>query len=728
MFLNPAMLAGLAALAVPVIVHLLNRRRFRRVPWAAMRFLRASVERNRRRMEMEDWILLALRLLIVALLALALARPTADWIQGGPLGAQISSAVVIDASASMARRDAGAAGTRFDRAKALAADAIEGLPPGSAAAAVAAADTPGTGVREPTLDLRRAARSLQNAQVTGRQSDLFPALEAAIGSLEERGGGARELLLITDGEASAWRQFDGIVRRLEEAGDDIHAVVALVAGEPGENLAVTRLEQGSPVAAVNAPLRLSVEVSNFGTTESGPATLRVEVDGAPSGEPVEIGPIAPGESRGAAVFAQLTAPGYHRITAGIEGSDALPGDDSRTLVVRAVEQERALLVDGDPGRDGGETFFLRNALVPVPAEVAPDFYLAAETVPLAALAGIPLDGYRAVFLANVAELTSAEADRLTEYVRAGGGLIVFAGDNLDRSFYNRALHSERGLLPAAFGELIEASAAEAPPALASTGYDHPILEPWRAADAGSLAGIAIRRACALDPSPPTDAAGGTGSGIGADGGGNATVVLRYADGRAAIVEGAFGLGKVFQLGLGADTEWSDLPATPAFLPLVHQLFGSVLGSADAGLNLVVGEPFVRRGPAAWAGSTATVFAAGGRGDNVLVEASPDGSSKAVSPPTEQAGAYEFTLSSPPLSIPFAANPAARESDPQPLSAAQLIRLREVADVVEVKAGTDLAATLSKGRRGGELWPLLLGAALLLALLEMFLAQKFSKAK
>src|SRR4026209_1348869 len=74
-FLNPIMLAGLAAISVPIIIHLLNRRKFHKVVWAAMRFLQTSVEQNQRRMRVEDMILLALRCLLVALLALALARP-----------------------------------------------------------------------------------------------------------------------------------------------------------------------------------------------------------------------------------------------------------------------------------------------------------------------------------------------------------------------------------------------------------------------------------------------------------------------------------------------------------------------------------------------------------------------------------------------------------------------------------------------------------------------------
>ena len=90
-FLNPALLMGAFALAIPIIVHLLNRRRFKRIKWAAMRFLEVSLERNQRRMKVEDWILLLLRLAIVALIVLALSRPASSWIKSTGLGSTVAA-------------------------------------------------------------------------------------------------------------------------------------------------------------------------------------------------------------------------------------------------------------------------------------------------------------------------------------------------------------------------------------------------------------------------------------------------------------------------------------------------------------------------------------------------------------------------------------------------------------------------------------------------------------
>ena len=112
-FLNPALLMGAAALAIPIIVHLLNRRRFKRVKWAAMRFLEVSLERNQRRMKVEDWILLIIRLVIVALIVLALSRPATDWIKSSGLGSTVTASVIVDSSASMQRTDKNSDLSRF---------------------------------------------------------------------------------------------------------------------------------------------------------------------------------------------------------------------------------------------------------------------------------------------------------------------------------------------------------------------------------------------------------------------------------------------------------------------------------------------------------------------------------------------------------------------------------------------------------------------------------------
>src|SRR6059036_3839729 len=126
-FLNPIMLAGLAAVTIPILIHLLTRRKFQKVVWAAMRFIQASVEKNQKRMRLEDMILLAVRCLLLGLLALALARPAILSNASDLFGqSKVTGVILLDNSQSMGMRDGTT--TRFDKAKKAAEAALDSMP------------------------------------------------------------------------------------------------------------------------------------------------------------------------------------------------------------------------------------------------------------------------------------------------------------------------------------------------------------------------------------------------------------------------------------------------------------------------------------------------------------------------------------------------------------------------------------------------------------------------
>src|ERR1044071_712831 len=159
-FLNPLLLFGLAAVSVPIIIHLLNRRKFRKVVWAAMRFLKTSVEQNQRRMRIEDMILLALRCLLLALLALALARPAFKSASSDVFGqSKVTGVIVLDNSYSMGVSDG--TKTRFDKAREAALQAVDSMPSGSATAVLLASDIVQGIVPEPTFDFNLARKVIR---------------------------------------------------------------------------------------------------------------------------------------------------------------------------------------------------------------------------------------------------------------------------------------------------------------------------------------------------------------------------------------------------------------------------------------------------------------------------------------------------------------------------------------------------------------------------------------
>jgi Mg-chelatase subunit ChlD len=158
-------------------------------------------------MRLEDLILLALRCLLLALLALGLARPA---LKSGDMFGQskVTSVLIVDASYSMGASD----GTmsRFEKAQRAALEVVDGLPGGSAAAVWLAGDGYQGVVSEPTFDLNLARKAIRDAVVSDRGTDLFPALRAAVATLRDRLAVRREIFLVTDGQALGWRQLGEI--------------------------------------------------------------------------------------------------------------------------------------------------------------------------------------------------------------------------------------------------------------------------------------------------------------------------------------------------------------------------------------------------------------------------------------------------------------------------------------------------------------------------------------
>ncbi|HEY9250710.1 MAG TPA: BatA domain-containing protein, partial [Rariglobus sp.] len=173
--LSPGFLFALGAVALPVAIHLLNKTQVKRIRWAASRFLAAALQRNRRRLQLEDLLLLLLRCALLALIALAFARPSLD--SGGlNLGSRdaTTAVIILDQTASMGR--AAGADTGFDQARKTARDILDRLPSGSTAALFLSADRTARVVPQPTADFALLRRTLDAAKPAARGGDLYPAI------------------------------------------------------------------------------------------------------------------------------------------------------------------------------------------------------------------------------------------------------------------------------------------------------------------------------------------------------------------------------------------------------------------------------------------------------------------------------------------------------------------------------------------------------------------------
>lgn len=740
-FLNPLLLGGLTAVAVPIIIHLLNRRKFRRVTWAAMRFLQAAIEQNQRRLRIEDLILLALRCLLLALLALALARPAIVSDSNAAFGqSKVTGVIVLDNSRSMGVTDG--VSTRFEKAKKAAEEALDAMPAGSATAVYLASDIVQKVIPEPTFDLNLARKALRDAPLTDRGTDIVPALQAALGTLADRLALRREVFLITDGQAAGWRQLTEAQRALEQSKADIQTHLVLVNEHEDKNLGVSGLLLASGLAPVQQALRFETRVTNYGRHEARHARVSLSVDGQPPSDEFTIDSLPPGATKGLTLFARLREDGFHSISARIS-EDRLPADDQRTIAVRAIKEVRVLLVDGDPGNEPreSEVFFLRNALVPVPAESAPEYFIKPAIITAAELSLARLDDYDCVILANVPDWSEAGTQAIENYLRRGGGLLIFPGDRINAAFYNERLFNRSRLLPAALGPARgQADQDEKFFSLQDKDYDHPIVSIWNDPGSGRLGSARFFKAYELKPAPndtatpartardQTAPAPGAKADRAADAG-VARVVVPFSDGTPAVMERPWGLGRVVLFSSTADTAWNDLPVRPAFVPLLHRTLGSVVSRQDEGLNVRVGDPFSRRVPVEFLDKDLNIFPPRQTAVREVRRVEMvNGWPTAQSAQTDLAGLYDAKITEPPLALKFAAQADPGESSLDELSPAQLATLRNVANVVSWLPGLSLKSLVEKGRSGLEFWVPILVLCLALAAVETFLAQWFSRSR
>jgi hypothetical protein len=735
-FLNPIMLAGLAAIAVPIIIHLLNRRRFQKVVWAAMRFLQVSVEQNQRRMRIEDMILLVLRCLLLILLALALARPAILSQASAMFGqSKVTGVIVLDNSYSMGVSDG--TQTRFEKAKRAAEQVLDSMPAGSATAVLFASDIVQGAIPEPTFDLNLARKVLREAPLTDRATDLFPAIQKAVDTLHGRLALRKEIDLITDGQANGWRHLTDIQQSLEKAKSEMGVQIIFVSEHEEKNLGVSELRLASGLSPAKRPLRFEVKVSNYGKEEARDVRANLGVNQEPASDEFTIDAIPAGATRSISLFARLPGPGFHSVTARLP-EDRLHADDSRTVAVRAIKEVRVLLVDGEPGTEprDSEVFFLKHALVPVSPDLAPDYFIKINVIAGAELSQARLDDYDAVVLANVADFAEATVKAAEGYLRRGGGLMIFPGGRVNPTFYNEVLFKRLQLLPAELGPTRgQADQDEKFFTLQEKDYDHPVVSLWNDPASGTLGSARFYRAFELKPSPapstvPASPLQPFNASTPQQDASPPHIVLRFADGAPAVMERTWGLGRVVLFSSTADNAWNDLPVRPAFVPLIHRALGAIVQRQDEGLNIRVGEKFTRRVTTEFLDKDAMFFKP--RQTDAVRDLRRiemvNGWPTLQYDPTDFAGVYEATVADPPLALKFAAQSNPAESSLEELSSAQVNTLKNTASVLTWTPSFSVRGLVERTRSGLEFWLPLALAALVVGLVEAFLGQWFSRSK
>lgn len=720
--LHPALaIAGIAAISIPIIIHLLNRRRFKTVQWAAMDFLLQALRRNRRRMRFESWLLLLTRCLVIGLLGIALARPfgCADTALARVAGRESGLHVfILDNSASMAyRHERGNSATHFEHAKKLSVELVARLGSGSEQVALVTAAEPARGViGAPTYDLITASAAIAAVQQTSRTTDLAGALERAVEIAAEAPAGISTTLhVLTDDTASALAENERLAEAARKAADQYDVIWHHLAAPGQSNQAVLQVRPNDALIRRGFDTDFSATLGRFGGTP-GEALLTWRLDGQSVGGSQTVTPAPEAQSVSATdhTLQDALADGTpHVLEAALSSGDAFPIDDTRRRVVEQVRDLPVLLVEG--GRSGGRVGsgeILSLALAPS----AESGYVLVTRISDLELGGRPLGEYRAVVLAGVGNIAEPTAQALADYVQTGGTLMLWLGEAVTPDNYN-AVILPRGLLPGPLVQRVTATEED----LIGFDFDpqnvHPYLAAFGSTQRSGLDVAAIRQYWKVDLGEARAA----------------EVVLRYlpttagAPGDPAVTTHALGEGRVLLVTTAAgDSEWTLLPLKDNYVAFVHELLnhamGDTSGSGVAWETLEVGEKL--RVPASLElTAEPSLLSPAGQDLELSREIRPDGTGVWVTGTLEEVGVYRLSAND--RAWPIAVNLAARESDLRPLDEAGVVAALGGIELQWLGDKLPAEAAAADENRADFGWSLLL-AVLALACVECFMAMRFGR--
>ncbi len=699
-FLNPGFVWAACALAlVPLLITILNRRRHREVPWAAMRFLLAASRKSVHRTRIEQLLLLLLRTCLLILLALALARP---WLQAaqppGLLAGGTRHILVLDDSYSMFAAGPPAPDPAFEVQRRLALGVLQAIPSGDPIHVVTSG-APAAVLNQSPMVVKAVARQLLQG-ITPRQTggDLAGALQAAHGLLEVADGPARSVVHVFSDFAQAVLVQAGAVRRGAAAvAESARLVLHDVTDGGTANLSNAALEVGDPLVAVDQPTSLNNRIANHAALRSAAGQLRVWIDGRPARE-LELPPLEPGETRTVSIPVDFNTAGLHTVeTKVVAAPDALALDDTRRVVIAVREQVPVMVVDGKPDVAllNGQAGYLATALSPG-FQTGRMNFLAPAVVSDNELHTDRLNATAIVVLCNVRRLEPAQWEQLTAVVQAGGGVLIYLGDLVDLDHYN-----EWG------GDLLPAWLDQQ--ALPNDG-DDPVVrfDPTRLG--GSLqtefagrprSGLFraqvrkyIRLTAALEYTRP---------------------LLYYDNGDLAAAARQVGHGRCILFGTTANMDWTNLPAKGDFVALVMALVHDVAPANAADHNHRVGGRWTPGTGAPPIPADVHIVAPDGEVRRVSLTAGADG--RQAPDGLDQAGWY--TVQTPAGDQPLAVNLDPAEGDLTPLTHDDLRRAL-ACDFEYVTAHAEGGPP----RVRSELTRLMVYAVVGLLLVETFLAMKF----
>jgi Aerotolerance regulator N-terminal/von Willebrand factor type A domain len=652
------MLVWTAAAAIPIVMHLLNRRRQQTIAWAAMQLLQRVIEKQSKRIRIEQLILLLIRTAVLIVLGIAVARPY--WTLPNQATTSVGRAsklwiLVLDTSYSMGYRESN--GTRFTTAQQKATEIIRQSESGDAFAVVALAEPSTSIVRRPTFDSDSVIAAIQKAKLQDGGADLGSAI-AQVNEVVKLASENADIpkniavVFLSDFGKDTWQAaLPGaeLSKNLLQLAKSTTLLYESVGDGSSENVAITELRSSKSRGLKNHSLEVEVTIANAG--ENPVTQLPIQLDANSQTVESKFVDLPAGVTRSVRMEYKPDTNGPLVLTARIP-DDRLAVDNRRDSLVQIQDDYRILCVE-NPHTDAR---ILKTAINP---GGTPRQGLLVTSVDQLEFTTRELNEFDAIILNDVTAMNAIQFQRISDFVRSGKALIGMFGSYTDASQWNELLANKQNLLGLRFSSPSETADWRIDPG----DYQNEIVAPFADyPDAGLLTTPIFRfwkieKMQGQTDRPPS------------------TVEVMLQDGHPLVVRHQWGSGWVTSLLsspqagnlVNGSEPWNAMAAWPSFVPLIQQIVNSTLNRNTANLNRSVGE--VLSGTQALSGTSSQIVITRPSGDEVVTQSGETdqvGRSLWTFGQTYEHGIYRVRQSDG-RTVAFAVNIDARQSDLQPVA-------------------------------------------------------------
>ena len=692
-FLNPAVLFGLLAASIPVLIHLLNLKKLKKIEFSTLTFLKELQKNKIRKLKLKQWLLLALRVLIILLLVTAFARPTLKGIAlGGTTSAAKTTAVyILDDTFSMSAVDAD--GSYFNQSKQIIINLIKNLQEGDEAALVFVSDQ-GNEDLKPTLDLDEISKEVKEADISYSSGTINHALIRASESIDRSNNFNKEIYLLSDFQKG--RLSDESLPDLSRLlNDKVKLYTFNFSGKDLFNLGIDELKVNTQIFEKDKPVSFDVTVTNYSGQPAGNRVLSLFINGERSAQ--QSISLSPGESKSVTMEAVVKTTGYIDAFAELEDDDIVQDNKRFTDFYVPDKIPAAIFYD-----DQDDIKFVETAL---------SLTGEAGTIKLTEknsnqISSFDLSQFDVIIITGAANISNF--DRLKAYLSNGGGLFIMPGNKSNAADFSR-ITSGLGL-PVPEGTAGKVNEPSNAVLFDKVEYDHPIFR-------NIFSGIEKKKLQSPDIYFHYKISSG-GKGIN---------IITLTDGTSFLSDYKIGKGKALLLNTSPVLSWSNFPLKNIFAPLlVKSVF--YLASKD----MAESENF--------AGNPVTVTLSDVTLPQVRVKR-PDKTEELVNleksgslnfitySKTDVTGNYKFYSGQKSVAeISINADP--RESVVKYLSDQDFIKYLDGINFkgkhITISKSENPSEIVMQSRFGSELWRIFLFAALITALVEMAIARSAKK--